>query len=404
MLELNNHFFLHQKIASYVASAQKAQEIKYTLSFTARARLHAVAALWHHVRSLAPTLCAIRRSMQQQKIKSCQLIAKIYAVACLRLLGGLVLATAAILVPELTHGKLKLHTHCFPFIRPFSKNRLISNKNAFGRIASFLNEKETALLKRVSFHVKPIVDTTVPIKMRYSDLIALIKEGKPLWQERLKYFLQFPYDEQDNFWSEIRNNESIKGKILHYFNTCESGSFQVKLRKPSFNLLNEFPKSFLEKIIYLDLSNSFSLSSTEMEKIALCINLKHLNLEACIGIRDANLRHLSMLNQLVHLDLTWCGKITDDGLQHLSGLKQLSYLSLKSCPQIREVSLKRLSSWKSLTHLNLSCCRFTNTGLQQLSVMNQLVELDISYCDKTTTDGVNNLKTALKNTKIQTTE
>jgi hypothetical protein len=105
------------------------------------------------------------------------------------------------------------------------------------------------------------------------------------------------------------------------------------------------------------------------------------------SITDAGLARLHSLTCLDDLELADNEKITDDGLRHLAGLKRLLYLDLTGA-QVRGPGLAHLRSLPELHVVNLNNSSVTDKGIERLSHVCSLFDIDLEGCGRVTDAGL----------------
>jgi hypothetical protein len=111
--------------------------------------------------------------------------------------------------------------------------------------------------------------------------------------------------------------------------------------------------------------------------------------EACVRIKNIDDDVLNMLvNELTHCPAVVClnlaenRKVTDAGLQRITRLSWLRELNLSSC-DITDRGLVWLKELKNLGVLNLSYCnRLSEAGLKHLRALTGLTYLDLQGCPR----------------------
>ncbi len=111
--------------------------------------------------------------------------------------------------------------------------------------------------------------------------------------------------------------------------------------------------------------------------------------EACVRIKNINDDDLSVLvselaacRAVVCLNLAENRKVTDAGLQRITRLSRLQELNLSSC-DITDRGLAWLKELKNLRSLNLSYCnRLSEAGLKHLRGLTSLTRLDLQGCPR----------------------
>src|SRR4029077_11587365 len=85
-------------------------------------------------------------------------------------------------------------------------------------------------------------------------------------------------------------------------------------------------------------------------------------------------------------------KISDKGLEHLSKLAALQELNLRGCDQISDAGLEHLSKLAALQELNLrECNQISDAGLEHLSKLAALQELNLRGCNEIGDAGLEHL-------------
>ncbi|ELU11898.1 hypothetical protein CAPTEDRAFT_102929 [Capitella teleta] len=158
-------------------------------------------------------------------------------------------------------------------------------------------------------------------------------------------------------------------------------------------------------------SLNLSLCKVITDSTIACIaghqkQLQELELGGCAQITTNALLLLACgLSNLRRLNLRSCCKITDEGVAYLTGQSHtvptgtamLEHIVLQDCQKITDVSLKYLSlGFSQLKSVNLSFCTgVTDSGLECLSRMPSLQELDLRACDGISDHGVGYLAEGL---------
>ncbi len=143
-----------------------------------------------------------------------------------------------------------------------------------------------------------------------------------------------------------------------------------------------------EEMAYLGGFPSTRLNLQLQEKYQKNFRLEKLKISNCRQITEWGIKQLSTLS-LTHLDLSSNLWMTDKAVGYLTALP-LKHLSLFWCMNITNEGLKTLARSSNLTSLNLDRCNATNATLNALSKLN-LVDLDLSLCDKITDAGLKSL-------------
>jgi len=135
----------------------------------------------------------------------------------------------------------------------------------------------------------------------------------------------------------------------------------------------------------LSLANCRRLTDEAVVNVShLGTSLMALNLGGCRCLTDLSLEALSGLIELRKLDLSQCDLVTDDGLVHLNSLSLLEELSLGWCRLISDDGLEILGEQsnrsQALRTLRLARCSITDVGLEHLTKLEKLEELDLNGC------------------------
>ena len=122
----------------------------------------------------------------------------------------------------------------------------------------------------------------------------------------------------------------------------------------------------------------------------LCTSLQELSMVACPGVTDDLLEVLAGLVNLERLNLSDCLDITDRGLLPLSGLPCLQYLNISYCTKGgTDLGMEYISRMQTLTELDLhGCVQVTDNGLRKLGKLSNLRNLTLSGCWKLTDNGL----------------
>lgn len=152
-----------------------------------------------------------------------------------------------------------------------------------------------------------------------------------------------------------------------------------------------------------------SLSDVDLVQLKKFEHLNHLDFYAGWGVEEAKLtdiglKNISELNlpNLEWLMLGYCNKITDDGMKYVARIQTLKHLSLAACPQITDAGLANLASSGSIDTLDLrGCAGISDKGLSHLIQMPKLKEVWLGGCANITAAGVDLLRRALPNKKIE---
>ena len=111
-------------------------------------------------------------------------------------------------------------------------------------------------------------------------------------------------------------------------------------------------------------------------------SLKNLNLVGEQQVNDENLKFVGRLRHLRHLGLLGGVDVTDAGISHLAKLENLSSLMCTSGALtdslLTDSSLHAIAGLSSLERLFLQGYKFTDSGVQELSALQNLNGLQIS--------------------------
>ena len=178
----------------------------------------------------------------------------------------------------------------------------------------------------------------------------------------------------------------------------------------------------------LELKEGFGIDGRDLEIIAKCLKLTTLHLEGFTQITDGDLNALTPLTQLHTLNLQGCTQITDQGLHIMAvSCPLISSLNLSRCPQISNTAPEFLSKFSDLNDLKLSNCsqiddksidNFISANkskapalqklhishckgvndkmLESLQQFTHLKDLNISFADQITDDGLKFLPSNIK--------
>jgi hypothetical protein len=85
--------------------------------------------------------------------------------------------------------------------------------------------------------------------------------------------------------------------------------------------------------------------------------------------------------QLTHLNISGCGRITDDGVDMLvKNCKNITTLAISNCWKLTDVSLKYIGTLTELVNLDISHCNKLNGAGFMSHSMGKLQKLNCSYC------------------------
>jgi hypothetical protein len=114
------------------------------------------------------------------------------------------------------------------------------------------------------------------------------------------------------------------------------------------------------------------------------------------NIKDTDLAdlvpQLAGIGGLVMLNLAENRNMTDDGLEYLTALPKLIELNLSSCA-LTNTGLQQLKAFTRLQRLDLSYCnRLTDLCIKSLIKLRSLTYLDVKGCVKISNGGLSKLK------------
>lgn len=122
--------------------------------------------------------------------------------------------------------------------------------------------------------------------------------------------------------------------------------------------------------------------------------LKYLSLKGCQSVGDQSIRTLAQhCHNIEHLDLTECKKITDAATEPLSKhCSKIQQISLESCSQISDLSLKSISDGCPVRPNKI----FTIVYDDSLTISQNLLDINVSWCHLITENGVEALTRGCK--------
>ncbi|OBA25450.1 RNI-like protein, partial [Hanseniaspora valbyensis NRRL Y-1626] len=164
-----------------------------------------------------------------------------------------------------------------------------------------------------------------------------------------------------------------------------------KLESKFIALLYDANKK-LHKLKNLDIGNLNNYSSfkdSDIKKlVSIASNLKHLTLSKHKELTNDSLKYISKLNKtLTTLNIGHLVKITDIGISYLLDCSKLTYLDLSSCERISSDGLISLSVFKRLKRLGLvKCSQLDDYTLLIFLAKTQskLERVHLSYCQQLT--------------------
>ncbi len=174
------------------------------------------------------------------------------------------------------------------------------------------------------------------------------------------------------------------------------------------------PLADLHDLEILDLSNCEMISDAGLPYLAQLSKLQCLNLSFCPRIRGIGLNYLANLHELKELNLENCFQASDGDLAFLANLKKLQKLNLSECEKLTNACLRYLSNLHELQELDLTAinigsggcklkylqklqnlrlarCGITDTDLEYLANLNDLIILNLRECTKVTGSGLAHL-------------
>jgi hypothetical protein len=137
----------------------------------------------------------------------------------------------------------------------------------------------------------------------------------------------------------------------------------------------------IEGLEYLNLAytNANDLIVARMKTL---VKLKQLDLWGCSNITDTSLKHLSNNNPLLNHLSCRLTSISDYGLQFLSRMKQMIELDISCTKDISPSEFKNLlEQCNQLSSLHVFACQWINQEcFHHIQALACLKQLDISYC------------------------
>lgn len=185
--------------------------------------------------------------------------------------------------------------------------------------------------------------------------------------------------------AKLDNCHSIQGRGLlsfansHHLHTLSLANCRRLTDEAIINI------SHLITLEALSLDGCRCLTDRSMIAISNLIRIKKLDLSQCDLITNRGLEELEQIESIEELSLGWCRSITDEGIEALTNQfgrsEYMRILSLARIP-ITDVGVQHLSKLSSLEELDLNGC--SNVGSASLgNVLGHLVKmrsLDVSYC------------------------
>lgn len=145
-------------------------------------------------------------------------------------------------------------------------------------------------------------------------------------------------------------------------------------------------------ITVLDLSGSIHLTDKGLAKLQHLERLEVARFDHCHSITGRGLHILASSYHLHSLSLANCRRLTDVGIMYLSNLMSLESLVLAGCRCLTDHSLAAIADLYSLRHLDLSQCDLlTDAGIEQLTSLVHLEEVNLGWCRQITDRGLQDL-------------
>lgn len=146
----------------------------------------------------------------------------------------------------------------------------------------------------------------------------------------------------------------------------------------SYRITSIASLSRLTNLQHLSLAECLMMTDAGLACVANFTNLRTLNLAACMQITSAALVHIKHLSCLVELILAYTS-VCDRGLELVSQVASLTDLDLSNLDDISDAGLTHLVALRNLRALDLQACKWiTNAGIQQIDHM----ELDFFNVDE----------------------
>lgn len=153
----------------------------------------------------------------------------------------------------------------------------------------------------------------------------------------------------------------------------------VKLSRDGAKVLLRF-----KKLSSLDLSDC-QLDDKSIASLSTLDQLRVLKLRSC-DLHARGMQALSQLRNLTHLDVSFT---PIQGLEQLTLLTALTDLNLCGCDELTDVGVQALAGFTALEHLNLYFCnRLTTAGLRCISGLPKLHTLDLYACHNLTDESL----------------
>ncbi|KAG1143728.1 hypothetical protein G6F37_007677 [Rhizopus arrhizus] len=120
--------------------------------------------------------------------------------------------------------------------------------------------------------------------------------------------------------------------------------------------------------------------------------LKELSLSYCKKLSDMTMQHLAHYcsSTLEYLNIQRCTRITDQGFSTWTETRfpLLKFLNLNDCSFLTDQAIAYLVyAAPHLNHLSLSfCCALSDSAIERLAVLQELHDLDVSFCGAAVSD------------------
>ncbi|KAA8497598.1 F-box/LRR-repeat protein 4 [Porphyridium purpureum] len=143
----------------------------------------------------------------------------------------------------------------------------------------------------------------------------------------------------------------------------------------------------------LNLSGLHSLSSAQLERIAVFNRLEKLVLDECT-VTNVSLAFIAQkVTGLVSLSLVRCDRLSGAGLECIATMRALRKLDLSGCARLSGESMKPLARLNgTLSELSLrGCVKLNSIALQHIGSIQSLRTLDLNGCHRIDDDGFRHL-------------
>jgi len=142
-------------------------------------------------------------------------------------------------------------------------------------------------------------------------------------------------------------------------------------------------------ITLLDLRGSQRLTDKGLLQLSDLSSLEIAKLDNCHSIQGRGLVALARSHQLHTLSLANCRRLTDEAIINVSHLISLEALSLDGCRCLTDRSMVAIGGLIRIKKLDLSQCDLiTNAGLEELGNCAEIEELSLGWCRSITDEGV----------------